>query len=40
MADRIGTLLNPSGDGGKAMLIVTHGSVRIRFRRVKPLVVV
>ena len=33
MADRIGTLLNPSGDGGEEVLIVSRGSVRTRFRR-------
>ncbi|MEW1939191.1 hypothetical protein AB0331_17705 [Dietzia maris] len=33
MADRIGTLLNRSGDGGEEVLIVSRGSVRTRFRR-------
>ncbi|WP_295647937.1 recombinase family protein [uncultured Dietzia sp.] len=33
MADRIGTLLNCSGDGGEEVLIVSRGSVRTRFRR-------
>ncbi len=33
MADRIGMLLNRSGDGGEEVLIVSRGSVRTRFRR-------
>ncbi len=33
MAERIGTLLNRSGDGGQEVLIVSRGSVRTRFRR-------
>ena len=33
MADRIGTLLNRSGDGGEEVLIVSRGKVRTRFRR-------
>src|SRR5699024_7353310 len=33
MAERIGTLLNRSGDGGEEVLIVSRGSVRTRFRR-------
>ena len=33
MADRIGTLLNRSGDGGDEVLIVSRGKVRTRFRR-------
>ncbi|WP_341254591.1 recombinase family protein [uncultured Dietzia sp.] len=33
MADRIGTLLNPSGDGGQEVLIVSRGKERTRFRR-------
>ena len=33
MADRIGTLLNRSGDGGEEVLIVSRGRVRTRFRR-------
>ena len=33
MADRIGTLLNPSGDGGEEVLIVSRGKERTRFRR-------
>ena len=33
MADRIGTLLNRSGDGGEEVLIVGRGKVRTRFRR-------
>ena len=33
MADRIGTLLNRSGDGGEEVLIVSRGSVRTRYRR-------
>ena len=33
MADRIGTLLNRSGDGGEEVLIVSRGPVRTRFRR-------
>ena len=33
MADRIGTLLNRSGDGGEEVLIVSRGKERTRFRR-------
>ena len=33
MADRVGTLLNRSGNGGEEVLIVSRGSVRTRFRR-------
>ncbi|WP_348542408.1 recombinase family protein [Dietzia kunjamensis] len=33
MADRIGTLLDRSGDGGEEVLIVSRGKVRTRFRR-------
>ncbi|WP_082767903.1 recombinase family protein [Dietzia cinnamea] len=33
MADRIGTLLNRSGDGGDEVLIVSRGKVQTRFRR-------
>ena len=33
MAERIGTLLNRSGDGGEEVLIVSRGRVRTRFRR-------
>ena len=33
MADRIGMLLNRSGDGGEEVLIVSRGKVRTRFRR-------
>ena len=33
MADRVGTLLNRSGDGGEEVLIVSRGKVRTRFRR-------
>ncbi|MGX1598084.1 recombinase family protein [Dietzia maris] len=33
MADRIGTLLNRSGDGGEEVLIVSRGKGRTRFRR-------
>ncbi|MGX1768927.1 recombinase family protein [Dietzia sp. NPDC055340] len=33
MADRVGTLLNRSGDGGEEVLIVSRGNVRTRFRR-------
>ena len=33
MADRIGTLLNRSGDGGEQVLIVSRGKERTRFRR-------
>ena len=33
MDDRIGTLLNRSGDGGEEVLIVSRGKERTRFRR-------
>jgi hypothetical protein len=33
MADRIGTLLNRSGDGGEEVLIVSRGKERTQFRR-------
>lgn len=33
MADRIGTLLDRSGDGGEEVLIVSRGKMRTRFRR-------
>jgi DNA invertase Pin-like site-specific DNA recombinase len=33
MADRIGTLLDRSGDGGEEVLIVSRGKARTRFRR-------
>ncbi|GAA1713062.1 hypothetical protein GCM10009831_23470 [Dietzia cercidiphylli] len=33
MADRIGTLLNRSGDGGEEVLLVSRGKERTRFRR-------
>ncbi|MDV6300918.1 recombinase family protein [Dietzia maris] len=33
MAERIGTLLNRSGDGGEEVLIVSRGEERTRFRR-------
>ena len=33
MADRIGTLLNRSGDGGEEVLVVSRGKERTRFRR-------
>ena len=33
MADRIGTLLNRSGDGGEEVFIVSRGKVRTRYRR-------
>lgn len=33
MAERIGTLLYRSGDGGEEVLIVSRGKVRTRFRR-------
>jgi len=33
VADRIGTLLDRSGDGGEEVLIVSRGKMRTRFRR-------
>ena len=33
MADRIGTLLNRSGDGGEEVLIVSRGNVRDVLRK-------